>query len=58
MGSGNPTFLSQTVPVKNSLMVIDQSIRHFGTLPHFLRHYGIRHYGTKPDRDLIKTKSW
>ena len=29
-------------------MLIDQSIRHFGTLLHFVRHYGIRHAGTNP----------
>ena len=26
---------------------IDQSIRHFGTLLHFVRHYGIRHSGIR-----------
>ena len=30
-------------------MLIDQSIEHFGTLPHFVRHYyGIRHSGMNP----------
>ena len=28
-------------------MLIDQSIKHFGTLLHFVRHYGIRHYGIR-----------
>ena len=28
-------------------MLIDQSIRHFGTLLHFVRHCGIRHYGIR-----------
>ena len=28
-------------------MLIDQSSRHFGTLLHFVRHYGIRHNGIR-----------
>ena len=31
-------------------LIIDQSIRHFGTLPHFVRRYGIRYSGTNPMR--------
>jgi len=28
-------------------MLINKRIRHFGTLPHFVRHYGIRHSGIR-----------
>ena len=32
----------------NLNLLLDPSIRHFGTLPRFVRHYGIRHSGTNP----------
>ena len=36
----------QQVQLLNLNQLIDQSIKHFGTLPHFVRHYGIRHSGS------------
>ena len=40
----------------NLNLLIDQSIRHFGTLPHFVRHSGIRHSGTNPNNQQARYK--